>query len=289
MAFDTARPKFSGEGGTERSDGRAFSQGARRSFTVVSDAPTTDTAYGAKRATGIPRVRDPHPDDLSLRVVDVNAKRTSHVMWEVDVEYASQTAAGRNPLDEPAVVRWGFVTADEPIDSDVSGKPIVTKNNERYDPPISAPASDLVLTIVRNVSTFDPGLARTYKNAVNSDTFIGQAAGTARLEGIEAESVTDEDFSYWKLTVEIRFRVGIRGGADAKAWYRRVLHQGFIIRDAAGDAAAKWHRASDGHGGDSVVPVMLKSDGTQETDPNSAYWQEWQIYNSKPFSVLGLL
>lgn len=289
MAFDTARPKFSGESTGEKSDGKTFSQGARRAFTVVSNDPTNDTSYGAKQAVGIPRVRDPHPDDLSLRVVDVNAKRISQVMWEIDVEYASPTAAGRSPLDEPAVIRWGFVTADEPIDSDVNGKPIVTKNNERYDPPISAPASDLVLSIVRNVPSFDPGQARAYKNAVNSDTFLGQPAGTARLEGIEAESVTDEDFQYWKLSVEIRFRVGIRGGTDAKAWYRRVLHQGFIIRDAAGDAAAKWHRASDGHGGDSVVPVLIKSDGTQETDPDSAHWQEWQIYNSKAFAPLGLL
>lgn len=289
MAFGTAVEKFSGEDASEKSDGRSYSMSARRSFTVVSDAPTTDTSIGAKRATGIPRVRDPHPEDLSLRVVDVNARRMSPVLWEIDVEYSAQTASGRNPLDEPAIVKWSFVTADEPIDSDVNGKPIVTKNNERYDPPISAPASDLVLSIVKNVASFDPGQARTYKNAVNSDTFMGQPAGTARLEGIEAESVTDEDFSYWKLSVEIRFRVGIRGAADSKAWYRRVLHQGFIIRDAAGDAAAKWHRASDGHGGDSVIPVLLKSDGTQETDPNSAHWQEWQIYNSKAFAPLGLL
>lgn len=289
MAFDTAVEKFTGENCSAKSDGRNYSQSARRSFTVVSDAPTTDTGYGAKLATGVPRVRDPHPEDFSLRVVDVNAVRKSPVLWEIDVEYAAQTAAGRNPLDEPAVIRWSFVTADEPIDADVDGEPIVTVNNERFDPPISAPASDLVLSIVKNVASFDPGQARTYKNAVNSDTFLGQPAGTARLEGIEAESVTDDDFSYWRLSVEIRFRVGIRGAADSKAWYRRILHQGFIIRDAAGDAAAKWHRATDGHGNESVVPVLIKSDGTQETDPASAHWLEFEIYNSLPFASLGLL
>ena len=286
MGFDTAKEKFSGENAGEKSDGKSFSQSARRSFTTVSDAPTTDTSYGAKLATYIPRVRDPHPEDFALRAVDVNARRISPVLWEVDVEYSAQTASGRNPLEEPAVIRWSFCTSDEMIDSDVDGKPIVTVNNERFDPPISAPASDLVLTIMKNVASFDPGQARTYKNAVNSDTFLGQPAGTARLEGIEAESVTDDDFSYWKVSAEVRFRVGIRGATDAKAWWRRVLHQGYMVRSIVTGPIARGH---DNHGADIVTPVLLDVDGLHETDPNAAVWLEFEIYNSLPFAPLGLL
>jgi hypothetical protein len=39
----------------------------------------------------------------------------------------------------------------------------------------------------------------------------------------------------------------------------------------------------------STVPVILKEDGTRETDPENAHWLEFQRYGSLPYAALGLV
>jgi hypothetical protein len=36
------------------------------------------------------------------------------------------------------------------------------------------------------------------------------------------------------------------------------------------------------------VPVLLKADGTKETDPAAAVWLEFKRYGSLPYAALGL-
>jgi hypothetical protein len=35
--------------------------------------------------------------------------------------------------------------------------------------------------------------------------------------------------------------------------------------------------------------VLLKADGTRETNPDNAHWLEFQVYRSLPYQGLGLI
>jgi hypothetical protein len=48
-------------------------------------------------------------------------------------------------------------------------------------------------------------------------------------------------------------------------------------------------RARDGQGQEVTKPVLLKTDGTLETNPNSAVFIHSQVYGSLPYSALGLI
>lgn len=259
----------------------------RRSFTVLLEA--ADDVDLARTASGIPKVGWPHPTNFFLRVIRVNARRLSPILAEVDVDYESlqnpDNPAGNNPLNDPPKVTFDFNDVEIEVDRDADGKAMLTPNKEAYRG-ITSPSSDLVCRIVRNWPSFNVNLARSYKNCVNSDTFLGEPPGTAWLKGVGGESIGDDNFRYWQVYAEIHFRRAAPGSTDAKAWYKRVLRQGFRVKDANG----KVDRAVDELGNFKVNPTILKADGTEETDAAATnIWDEFKIFESKPFAALGLV
>jgi hypothetical protein len=91
------------------------------------------------------------------------------------------------------------------------------------------------------------------------------------------------------VTGSIQFRLGIRT-TDDKAWYKRVRNEGFYekITDAF-TSSPILVQATDDNGKAMTRPVLLKSDGTRETDPTNAYWLEFPVYRSLPYQALGLI
>lgn len=189
-----------------------------------------------------------------------------------------------SPLDLPVSVVWRGSTTDEAIDEDWNGKPIVTANNEPIDG-LTERLTDDVVTIQKSYLTVNRYALRAYRRAVNSDTFLGWPPGTARIIDDQAVAVfVSGIIRYWDVTVSIQFREPFRTTPD-KAWYKRVRHEGFLVRDNPGDPP---HIAWDGNKTPVTSKVLLKENGTEETDPAAAHWLQFQTLGSLPFNALGL-
>ena len=86
------------------------------------------------------------------------------------------------------------------------------------------------------------------------------------------------------MTARIQFRYPYANTTPAQAWYKRWRHEG-LWENLGGII----QRARDNLGQEVTKPVLLKADGTKETDPDAALFIHSQVYGSLPYSGLGLL
>jgi hypothetical protein len=159
-------------------------------------------------------------------------------------------------------------------------------NNEPIEG-ISRDLSDTLITITRNFLSVNDDLVLDYLESTNSDTWYGYSAGRARLINYQADQVfaneNDTD-GYWKVTASIQARRGYGDTTPDKAWYKRVRNEGLYIK-----SGSRIERAVDANKAPKTKPVLLKNDGTEETDPDSAHFIFFQVYGSLPYNSLGLL
>ena len=238
-----------------------------------------DTEDDIVAATGIPRIGDQHPTGINSYVAEVAPQQISPIFWQVIVNY-------RGIADDSAVdVEWTDATTTEPIDRDINGAAIMTVNLEPVDG-LSMDVADQVVVIRRKFLTIDTAGIAAYRRATNSDTYLGWAPGTARLVGFSAKNrfVYGGVQEMWDVTARIQFREPYANTTDAQAWYKRWRHEGLYVR-----VGGVIQRAVDDLKQEVTKPVLLKIDGTQETDPNNAYFFHTQVYGSLPYSGLGLI
>lgn len=249
-----------------------------------------DPLEEAYAASGLPLVGSLYPGSFAVFCLKLSAQRISPILAIVTCDYEGEVSfdgdPSSSPIDNTPSIEWGAITTDEAIDEDWNGKPIVTKNNEPIMG-LTERLSDDVLTIERNFLTVNRYAVRAYRRATNSDTFMGWPAGTARMIDDNARAVfIGGVIRYWKVRAVFQFREPFRTTPD-KAWYKRVRHEGFLVRDSAGDYP---HIAWDEKTKSPVTkPVLLKENGTRETNPDNAHWLQFQTLGSLPFNALGLV
>ncbi len=288
MAAGPALEMWSRQSGSAESpDGKQRILNMQRAFTVTLAA--SDPLEVCYQASGLPLVNDPYPGTFFVICRNLSPQRVSPIMAIVTASYSGEIGPGdetSSPVDNEVIVSWRNATTDEAIDQDWNGKAIVTKNNEPIDG-ITERIADQVATIERNFLTINMYAIRAYLKSSNSDTFLGWPAGTARLMEYNASNViTNGVAGFWKVSATVQFREPYNTTAD-KAWYKRVRHEGYLVRDAAGETP---HIAWDEKTKTPVTkPILLKENGTRETDPDSAFWLEFQTVDSLPYSALGLI
>jgi len=288
MAAGPALEMWSRQSGSAESpDGKQRILTMQRAFTVTLAA--SDPLEVCYTAAGLPLVNDPYPGTFFVICRNLSPQRVSPIMAIVTASYSGEigpTDASSSPVDNVAVISWRNATTDEAIDQDWNGKAIVTKNNEPIDG-VTERIADQVATIERNFVSINMYAIRAYLKSSNSDTFLGWPAGTARLMEYSASNqITDGAAGFWKVSATVQFREPYNTTAD-KAWYKRLRHEGYLVRDTAGDEP---HIAWDEKTKTPVTkPILLKADGTRETDPDNAHWLEFQTVDSLPYSALGLV
>lgn len=248
-------------------------------YQVLTTIGTTEAEVVAH--ADIPVIGQQHASGVASYVEKIDAVQTSPIFWIVTVSY-------RGVVNDTAVdIEWTDSTTTEPIDRDWNGRAIVTVNLEPVDG-LSLDIADDVVVITREFTTINKAAIREYRRATNSDTFLDYPPGTARLIGYSAKN----RFVYgglqesWKVTARIQFREPYANTTPAQAWYKRWRHEGLYVRLTAG---AEPKRALDDAGQDVVKPVLLKEDGTRETDPDNAHFFHTQVYGSLPYAALGLI
>jgi len=232
---------------------------------------------------GIPAHGEQHPSGAYSYAKTFNATPMGPTLWVVTVGY--EGVSSTNPENDSVDVEWTDTTSTEPIDRDYNGRAIVTVNNEIVTG-LTMELADQMCVIRRRFATINLAAIAAYRHATNSDTFLGWPAGTARLIGFSAKN----QFSYyapnegWDVTARIQFRRGLAGASDAQAWHKRWRHEGFYVK-----YGSTVRRARDAAGLDAAKPVLLKSNGTEETNPDNAVFYYTQIYGSLPYAALGLV
>lgn len=230
---------------------------------------------------GLPSIGSIHRSGLEVLCTNIDPKRKTPNYFEVDVSYE-----GATDEDAEVDVQWSNATTTEPIDRDWAGRAIVTANKEQVDG-LSRDIADHVAVITKKFRFINIFATGQYLQAVNSDTFLGWPPGTARLVGYNAQN----KFKYgaaqelWTVTARFQFRYPYNNTTAAQAWNKRWRHEGMLVKFPDGTIT----RAIDDMKQPVTRPVLLKSDGTLETDPDNAYFVHTQVYGSLPFSALGLV
>ena len=255
----------------------------REAYQVICDP--TDTMADVSNAPSLPGLNAIYPGTSQVRVRTMNPRQVSPIYWIVEVVYEGKYGpfgVNDSPLNERPIIKFGKTESEEAIDQASDGAPICTVNGEPIEG-VTKTISDVTISIDRNYAGVDLAATYQYLHSVNSDTFVGFAPGVVRLTDFSADQVWDEEAGgYWKVHAGFQCRWPYNTTA-AKAWYARVLHEGYQVKVGS----VIQHALLEGQ--PVSKPVLLKSDGTYESTPASAHWLEFQIYQSLPYNALGLL
>lgn len=233
------------------------------------EAGPASTATEVEQSPSIPvQLNDAHPDDpgSNARVATIavsRRERANHwivrATWDnpADSSDDSSEVDPENPLAAPLRFEWSLSTNGEAIDRDVSGNPIVNSSGFAFD---SSPQRDFtapVLTVIRNVASFDISTALAYVNSVNSGTWRGAQPGEARCLSILPASVYTDNSTYVELRHQFEYRpIGVWG---AKPHQLRIRDQGNTAY-ASVDGAVREVALYDGLG-DRMYDVLLNGNG----------------------------
>jgi hypothetical protein len=279
---------------TATDNGRGFDISFREAYQVTHDPGTTllEIYTSGVGPDYMPAINSTYAGTTSVFYDSASPTVVSPIM--TIVEYSASGKFGPqgpddNPLNQPPKIDWTDVETDEPIDVDFDGNPIVTVNREAIEG-VTAKIADQVVTIQRNYAAFSPAATAAYRRSVSSDQFLGYAAGTAKMIRFSAKEVRGEGLpAYWDVTASIQFRLPYRTTAD-KAWYKRVLHQGYYIKDGSIiRRATEKDLESTAPSVPLVKPVLLTSTGTIENNPANATFREFKVYGALPYNALGLI
>jgi hypothetical protein len=230
-------------------------------YQIVVEAVPETSLYEVYAAPGLPAMGSQYSDDFPyIYAASASVERVSPIMYLM-------------------TITWSDAESEQAIDEDWNGNPIVTVLNEAIEG-VTMNIADQVVTIQRKFLAFSPSAVHAYRHSTNSDTFLGYPPGTGRLI---AYSATSQNGGIWDVSASIQFRYPYRT-TPAKAWYARVRHEGYYIKKDN-----KKIRALDEAGEPMTRPVLLKQDGTEETEKENAFWLEVQRYGSLPYNALGLL
>lgn len=281
MMWSKAGGKFTSERFNPFSDKFTISEAYAVQAEIGDNAVTIEETLGSM---GLPNYGDRHVSGRNAFVNDINITPfNSPIFWVVEVNYD-----GIDFDTGPVDVEWTDNSTSEPTDRDWNGIPILTAAGEQVEG-LTVEIADQVCVIRRKFIFINTYAIAAYRRSVNSDTFLGWPPGTARLVGYSAKNsfkfgVTLE---MWDVTARIHFKQPYANTTTEQAWYNRWRHEGLYINAVPNDPTT-WQRARDAMGEEVSKPVLLKLDGTQETDPNLAVYKHSQVYDSLPYSLLGL-
>lgn len=288
MTIDSVKKgwsRTSSEGSS--SDGLTFSVSFTEGWQIVHSADATELEI--LNAPGLPQVRNLYPGTYvpCTRVGPVS--KVGPIFSIVMIQYEGEVGPGGaddSPVNKKPEYTWSDTSSSEEVDQDRNGAPIATATGETIHG-VTMDLADQTLTITRNYLLFSPWLTHQYRHSVNSDTFASYPPGTARLVGFSATSQSSEDgsFEYWRVNAKVQFRYPYNTTA-AKAWYARVLHEGYYCYKPGFSRA---DRATDVTGNPVTKPVLLTETGFQENTAANATWREFDLYEPLPYAALGLL
>lgn len=190
--------------------------------------------------------------------------------WLVSLSYGPYDPE----TSEQPELSGNFRSQTVPLERDVDGAPIVNSAGDPFiDPPIEGEDSRLIINIVRKQDSCPWALIYQYKNAVNSDPFLGADPGTWKVVNIAPVRLWDQDKGfYFKITYEFEY--------NPDGWRAKPLNAGYRCKGTDG----KIVRAMD-KGTPVPHPVLLSGSGARLSESDPPVYLDFKVKPELPFEV----
>lgn len=271
------------DGKIASSDGKTFTISQTDSFQITCTPDTSKAEIAFHPA--VPKVGASLIGAPFITVKNVDIKREGLIYWTATVQSSGEIGSddpNSSPIDNTPTIRVSSIESEAEISEDADGKPIVTVNDEPIYG-VKKKIYDLNISITRNFLGVNDTIAVEYLDSVNSDNFLGFEPGQVKLTAYNYDVVFSGDLVYYKVTGNFVARKPYNTTAE-KAWHFRTRHEGFY--EKVGSTIV---RAVDDNQEPVTKPVLLKQDGTRETDSDSAHFLEFKLYDTRPYNALGFI
>ena len=245
-------------------------------------------------ATGIPDLRDPHPDASYMVCKHVDAKLfEDDFHWMVTVNYSIEGVnVGTSPDDDEPKISFGVAVHERVADKhyiagDTQGLPtggVLNSAKDPFDPPVMDTKYNMVISVTRNESLadFDPNAMMVFEDTINTVAIDIAGVTIAPYEGWMRAIKADK---WWDAEGDIYYSVAYEIEVDRETFIVKVLDRGFYelglvdtripILDTEGNLVQE--------------PFKLDGNGRKlsDTSPDSVYldfYTKWR----KDFNTLNL-
>lgn len=262
-----------------------------RTFQILLDSGGPGADFAVMSHPDLPIARQQHPYDAFSRVKSVRVRPESEDdrKWIAEVQYATDVLPEEhepdNPLDKPDVKEWGSQQFQRPAERDLNGKPIVNTAKEPFSQPYEIDDSRQTLSVSRNSAEFDDKLANRYRDAVNSDTFLGYPPGIVKLQEISAQEAFHEGEKYFQIRFVFHFRSEDETDPD---WQLHVLNAGYRELTVTVGPDNFYKTILDDEGLPVNQPVPLNADGEKLRPDQDPIFLDFDVYRKLPFSVFNI-
>lgn len=221
-----------------------------------------------------------------MRCVHRRASRDPEcpVLWTVTCDYDSrQSLAGqdaKNPLDRPAVVSYRFETYTEALekafdpDNPDTEIDIVNSAGDPYDPPLEVERGRLIITIKKNMASYNSERARAFIYTVNKTEWWGYEPLSALMTDYSASPEREDVITFWPTTWQIKIH--------RTQWVKEILDMG--VREI--DGGTRQPILERGHPVQS--PVLLDGVGTRLPIGGVPLLNRFLLYPRAEFNDLNL-
>jgi hypothetical protein len=253
------------------------------------------------------RVQQQSADPLEYRVTAfyTNA-RTQQRLSDNPFQYHSSggnTGAAKetNPLLRAPEVQWGTLRYQRVMYRDRDGEGITASNGQRFEQPIMADRSYLVLNIARNELNYNVESTLNFIDKVNSASWaLGGIINTtiasklAKCEAITAQPQVEQNKFFWKVNYTFHINPAKFNSELYEGWDAFVLDAGTYKKPAnpAVGPPEKPTLFPEKWGGTVTGPVPLDGAGDRldpDDDGNFAYvYKQFRLYESIDFNLLNL-
>jgi hypothetical protein len=218
-------------------------------------------------------------------------------LWLVECKYSTkgegdEQEGQENPILQPTHISIRTSSYTKAVEKDrrqttefPNGRKITNSAGQKFDPPLEVDDSRPSIMLTKNVSFFSLAWLEDYKDATNSDPYLGFVKYFWRVKGIAADrdfwdAPSGQRFYYWKVSLEIE-------GNDLLWYPTKVLDRG-RYKVGPGNTLLPIRVGTDRR--PVQDPVMLDGAGNDNQDPDfEGHFLEFDIYRRRSFGALGLL
>lgn len=265
-----------------------------RNFTIVLSDGTNQDALKVKigafsASPSLPREGDRHPSNVNFICKSTNVEQVSVNFYTATCTYESPNFEvgddTTNPLSIPADITFSTVVSEEETQNDIFGNALVNSAGSPFTG-VTMEITDMAISIAKNVGSFNPTAMQYYNGSVNSDAFLGYAAGQIKLQNYTAKPVIG-DVNYWKLTLQLLARTPTQNVPADKVWHKRIQNKGRYVLDNKGKPIAAM--LGENFQVASNVAVNLDESGKQLADGAPPIFLFFQMNRTASFNKLGIL
>lgn len=263
-----------------------------RSFLVRVDSLDV-SLIDISNAPGV-ALKAEHPENSSIIAMeyDVKCVHDSGLLWQVDFKYYAEPVDLNDGLPAPGVIEgfgkkpvWsaGSSVTTGPVTEAIGGAKIVNSAGDPLEDAVKEHA-EFRCSVTRYAFTASAwvGLARTYTNATNSDTWNGGGPRTWKCQGCSAQLVTESlngvSFTLWEISWEFAYR--------ADTWDLKLLDIGYnqlVNENGEPSQSGDKRKAIVGQDKKPVAGPVGLSNGIAVTPPNPPDVLEFVVYTQLAF------